>query len=266
MKKIVYFDIDGTIVSDDKNHIILDSTRTAMNKLHENNIYTVINTGRTRFNLNDDIMSLGFDGYICGCGTFIELNNEVLLYKTIDIEECNRIVNLVRDCNAAPLYERKDTFFFDNNTRNLGGMNVLKELYRNQGKDVSNNTDTKNFSFDKFVIWYDEKTNIEKFKKEIEGKFDFIDRGVDNGNNFAEMVPCGYSKGTGIKFFNKKLGIDFENTYAIGDSLNDLPMLEAVKYPMVVGKNSPLNSFGFYNSENFYDNGLSKAFEHFKLI
>lgn len=266
MRKIIYFDIDGTIVSDDDRHIILESTKNAMKKLHENGIYTVINTGRTRFNINEDIDSLGFDGYICGCGTFIEMNNKVLLYKTIPADECMDIVNLVRECNASPLYERKDTFFFDNHTRNLGGLLKLKQLYEKQGKDVSNTTDNENFSFDKFVIWYDEKSDIDSFKKGIEGKFDFIDRGKDVDSFFAEMVPCGYSKGTGIKYMNDLLEINYEDTYAAGDSLNDLPMLQAVKHPIVIGKNSPLVSYNFYNSDDFDDDGLSNAFKHFSLI
>ena len=65
---------------------------------------------------------------------------------------------------------------------------------------------------------------------------------------------------------NDLLEINYEDTYAAGDSLNDLPMLQAVKYPIVIGKNSPLVSYNFYNSDDFDDDGLSNAFKHFSLI
>ena len=49
--------------------------------------------------------------------------------------------------------------------------------------------------FDKFLAWYDEKSDIERFKREIEKDFDFIVR----GDGFCEMTVKGFSKGTGIE-------------------------------------------------------------------
>lgn len=45
------------------------------------------------------------------------------------------------------------------------------------------------------MAWYDEKNDIEQFKREIEKDFDFIVR----GDGFCEMTVKGFSKGTGIE-------------------------------------------------------------------
>lgn len=262
MKKAVFFDIDGTIVSDDSRHVILDSTKSAFKKLHERGIYTAINTGRTYFNVNEDIKQLGFDGFICGCGTHIIYKNKELYYRTIEKEECEYIVRLVRESDAAVLYERRDKFFYDKKTRIIKGLQELTDVYKNQGKDISNETSDDDFSFDKFVIWYDKKTDLEHFKKGIEGRFDFISR----GSGFAELVPCGCSKGKAAEEFAAYLGISRENTYAAGDSLNDLPMIQAVGNSISIGKESELYKYAAYAAGDFYSGGLSEGLEHFGLI
>lgn len=69
-KKMIFFDIDGTILHE-KTRTIPQSTLSAIKKARENGHLAFINTGRTFFNLTDDILGIGFDGYVCGCGTYI---------------------------------------------------------------------------------------------------------------------------------------------------------------------------------------------------
>ena len=46
-KKILFFDIDGTLISETSGEIP-ESTKTALKKAQENGHITIINTGRTR--------------------------------------------------------------------------------------------------------------------------------------------------------------------------------------------------------------------------
>lgn len=48
---------------------------------------------------------------------------------------------------------------------------------------------------------------------------------IDRGNGFYEVVPMGYSKASGMQFLMDHFAIAKEDTIAIGDSTNDLPML-----------------------------------------
>ena len=82
--KAIFFDIDGTLW-DDKFQIP-DSTKEAFKLLKRNGHLTFICTGRTRSYIQDErLLSLGFDGIVAGCGTYIEKDKEIIFYKKIEI-------------------------------------------------------------------------------------------------------------------------------------------------------------------------------------
>ena len=105
------------------------------------------------------------------------------------------------------------------------------EFFVDSGIDTSGRVEDENFGFDKFVIWTNPDSDMELFRQEIGKCFSIIDR----GGGFYENVPLGFSKATGIATILDKLGISIENAYAIGDSTNDLPMLQAVPNSIAMG-------------------------------
>ena len=52
---------------------------------------------------------------------------------------------------------------------------------------------------------------------------------------FLEVESLGVSKWLGIQFVQRKLNILNEDSYAFGDSLNDLDMLENIGNPICMG-------------------------------
>ena len=169
---------------------------------------------------------------------------------------------MIKKADAAPLYERRDKFFYDTASRDIGWIGKLKRLYKEQGKTVTNDAQDEDFSFDKFCIWYDERTDMDFFHREISEGYDFIDR----GEGFAEIVPKDCSKATAMTVIAEKLGIDREDIFAIGDSLNDLPMLKAAGTGICIGKNNLLWKQADYVADELRNDGLAKALEHFGLI
>lgn len=69
-KKVVCFDIDGTL-TDNATQIIPQSAVDAIRELRKNGHMAFINTGRTLVSIEKRIRDIGFDGYICGCGTHV---------------------------------------------------------------------------------------------------------------------------------------------------------------------------------------------------
>lgn len=104
MKKLLFFDIDGTLVDDDGS--IPASTIQAIASARNAGHLTFINTGRTWGNVDPELRAIGFDGFICGCGTEIIYRNQVLFHQQVKPELCASIRELVRSCNATPLYEQ----------------------------------------------------------------------------------------------------------------------------------------------------------------
>ncbi len=262
MRSIIFFDIDGTLVTEDERAIIPQSTREAIRLTREKGNLTFINSGRTAFNISPKVKELGFDGYICGCGTYIEYNDKLLLSSTIEKSECLRIADLMRECNVTPVYEHSKGYFFDDKTPMTDGLKYFMEVFVDSGIDVNGRVEDKNFGFDKFVIWTNPESDMKKFRKEISKSFSIIDR----GNGFYENVPLGYSKATGINKILEKLNIPIEYAYAIGDSMNDLPMLEAVPNSIAMGGAEVIYPYVSYITTPIEENGIYNALKHFGLI
>ena len=119
--------------------------------------------------------------------------------------------------------------------------------------------DDPDFGFDKFVIGYDEKSDLDGFKAGIAPYFQYIDRGY----GFAEMAPLGYSKGTGMKWVLEKHAISKDCCYAIGDSLNDLPMFEEAGTSICMGNGDLLKPHADYVTADLWHDGVYQAMDHF---
>lgn len=262
MRSVIFFDIDGTIVTEDERAVIPDSTREAIRITREKGNLTFINSGRTAFNISPVVKELGFDGYICGCGTYIEYKGEVMLSRTIEQSECRKIAQLMRECNVTPVYEHTNGYFFDEKAPVTDGLKYFMEVFVDSGIDVSGRVEDDNFGFDKFVIWENPKSDMERFNREIGKSFSIIDR----GGGFWENVPLGYSKATGIRCILEKLGIPIERAYAIGDSRNDLPMLEAVPNSIAMGGAEIIYPYVSYITTPIEEDGIANALRHFGLV
>ena len=78
-RKIAFFDIDGTLTSE-INGSIPDSTIQSIRKARANGHLMFINTGRCFQNVEERFRSIGFDGYVCGCGTNIYCDGKEVMH------------------------------------------------------------------------------------------------------------------------------------------------------------------------------------------
>lgn len=261
-RKMIFFDIDGTIITEET-RIIPKKTVKAIKKARENGHLVFINTGRTFFNVTENIRSIGFDGYVCGCGTYIHYNDKPLLSKSIPHETCVKIVKKVRECKIDVLYEGLNAVYFDQTKPAAEGVAIAKEEFASHGFDITKSCDDPDIIFDKFVVWINEESDFDTFYSYITKDFDYIDR----GNNFGEIVPKGHSKATGIKFLQEHFDIPLENCYAIGDSSNDLPMLQYVPNSIAMGNSTPLLfDLVSFVTKDIEDDGIEHALAHYKII
>ncbi len=258
-RKIMFFDIDGTLMEDSASHFVPESTVTALRKAREAGNLLFVNTGRPVINVDADVRVLGFDGYICGCGTYIEIGGKEVFYHSNDRTLCKETAQLVRDCDCAPLYERRDAFFFDPKTRDLPFIRTIRDTFRMQEKNVWRSVDDEDFSFDKFVIAYDDQSNLTRVKAGIAPHFAYIDRGY----GFGEMAPLPFSKQTGMEYVLKYYGMDKSDAYAIGDSLNDLPMFAGAGTSIAMGNGEMLIPHADYVTDDLWHDGISNAMAHF---
>lgn len=259
MQKAMFFDIDGTLMEDTREHFIPESTLHALKLARSAGHLLFVNTGRPLVNVDDDVRRLGFDGYVCGCGTYVEWRGTEIFYRTNPAFLCQETAELVRRCNASPMYERRDVCFFDAGARQLPLIDEIRNIFRAQEKNISRQVCDQDFGFDKFIVAYDEKTDLEQFFRSTKPFFDFIDRGW----GFAEMTPRGLSKKTGMDILLQHCGIARENCYAVGDSLNDKPMFEGAGTSIAMGNGEKLIPFADYVTAPLREDGIYLAMKRF---
>jgi hypothetical protein len=258
---IIFFDIDGTLLNENT-YTVPDSTKEAIKKAQEKGHLVLINTGRPISEIDDCIKELNFDGYICGCGTYIKFRNEELLHKSLGINLSKQVVKKLRECHIDGILEGKNFVYYDVNICSEEVIRI-KERHTKVGFYKGQTFNDPEIDFDKFVIWTNENSDFDSFHKEFESKFDFIHR----GENFYELVPIGFSKASGIKYLIELLNIPYENTYAIGDSTNDLSMLEYVKNSIAMGNSNPiLFDLVSFITKDIEEDGIEYALKHYNII
>lgn len=262
-QKIIFFDIDGTLLSD-MTHLVPESAILALKKAQQNGHLLFINTGRCISNIPPEIQDMNFDGYVCGCGTYINYRGNILLSNSFESNAAKELIATVKECKIDIILEGKEGNYFDTD-ENITH-NVVKMIKQDNIKSKS--CEIKSFfddtiHFDKFVIWINPDSDYPKFYDKYNDSFDFIQRADD----FYEVVPVGYSKASGIQYLLDYLQIDYDDTYALGDSMNDLSMLEYVKYSIAMGNSdSKLFDLVSYVTKDIEEDGVYHALQHFGLI
>lgn len=260
-RKIMFFDIDGTILTQDTAEVpksTIEAIQDARSKGH----LAFINTGRTYFNVDKEIREIGFDGFVCGCGTYVNAQGSVIINVTIEATECSRIIEMLRKHKVDAVLEGLEDVYFDTFIYTEDAR-TLKGRFNEKGYGIEKNWDTKGLEFDKLFIKASDETNIEEFVQDIGDKYDYIDR----GNRFGEIMPKGYSKATGIQKLLEHYSLDIKDAYVFGDSSNDLPMFLYVPNSIAMGQSDDcIYERAAFITKDIKEDGIYHAMKHFKII
>lgn len=89
---------------------------------------------------------------------------------------------------------------------------------------------------------------------------------VQSNACYGEIVNLGVSKAEGLRRLADKLGIAIEDTMAIGDSYNDLPMLQAAGHSVAMGNAVPeVKAVCDYETGRCEDFGFAQAIRELVL-
>ncbi len=259
-RKAVFFDIDGTIWN--LNNEIPESTIKAIRRLRENGHLAFLCSGRSRaFIQAPKLFDIGFDGVVSGCGTMIEYGGQTVFYKKLDVELVANTLHTVRKYGLRPILEGREYLYMDDaefETDNygrklkaeMGGrlLTIAGEWGRWEVSKLSCATDN---------------ADGEKCFSELEAYYDFMIHDVP----VAEFVPKGFHKGTGIAKVCEILGMDMTDTFAFGDSANDIGMLRDAGIGVAMGNGSDaVKEAADYVTDAMMENGIWNACKHFELI
>ncbi len=261
MEKIIFLDIDGTIW--DEKMQIPDSARSSIALLKENGHKVFLCSGRARSNIRSaSLLSLGFDGIIAACGNYIEMDGKIIFQNLISPELVERSICLLKECHMPAVLEGPEHHWIDE--KGFEEDPFVVYLLQEMGKSA---LPLKGYSEEIRINKYSADilpdTDYVRIRRELEAEFDIL----EHEGNVVEFVPKGTSKATGIAWLCNFLNISWENTYAVGDSVNDLDMLNYVAHGIAMGNGSEIaKAAAEYVTTDIHDNGIYNAMKYYHLI
>ncbi len=248
-KKIIFFDVDGTLVTFDQGtERILPSTIEAIRRTRAKGNLVYLCTGRSKAEIYDFIMDIGIDGIIGAGGGFIETQGTMLYHKKVQDECVKHMVDYFE--------KHKFDYYLESNGGLFASHNLKKRLeyllygdFENDPIAMQKKKEGNHF-IDSLIEGEDmyrndinkacflENKNIpfERITKQFEKEFTIIHCTVPAfGENSGELTVPNIHKANAIKILIDHLGIDQKNTYAFGDGLNDIEMLEYCQVGIAMG-------------------------------
>ena len=231
-KYLVCIDLDSTFLNNERE--ISEYSKAYVKKFVEKGNYFIINTGRPHQGAIQYLKALGIhQPMIVNNGSAIveydENYEKVISYHTfsMDIELVKDFYNEVKDyINSCAITSIFDFYSIDMSKCPFFVIHPNKHISFHEG-DISSllNTTpirTEYYVKEEHLEIFKQILNKEKYKE----NFDYIYwGGWDNIYSFEIFSPLG-TKGQAMEFLAKKLGVSQQNTFAFGDQLNDIPMIE----------------------------------------
>ena len=279
MNKIIFLDVDGTIV-DYENHIP-DSARQAIRKARENGHLVYVCTGRSKAEMPDNIWNIGFDGMIGGNGSYVEHKGQVLLHQLIPYETAKRVVDWLEERRLEFYLESNNGLFASRNFREVARPTLRTyALGKGASEDQVLHMEAEDALHGLIYggnLYRDDLNKISfilhSYQDHLDSKEAFPELKAGTWGGRGEEALFG---DLGVKDINKAHAVDVILHYlhadridsiAVGDAKVDIPMLQACQVGVAMGNGGPeILAVADLITDDVGQDGLFKAFEKLDLL
>ncbi|UOY91288.1 Cof-type HAD-IIB family hydrolase [Ectobacillus sp. JY-23] len=264
--KMIVLDLDDTLLRDD--HTISPRTKEALMKAQEAGVKVVLASGRPTYAMLDIAKELRLEEFgsfilsfngakIINCHT-----NEELFSSTLSPEMVNRLYNISR---------REDLFM-----HTYVGDAIVTEAnnqYTEIEADITGLPITEIYSLPEAVtepvvkvLMMEDPERLAIAEKKLQEELQDELSVMRSKPFFLEFTEAGVTKGTSLNHLIQELGITREEVIAVGDSYNDLAMIEFAGLGVAMG-NAPadIKERANYVTDTNMNDGVAKVVETFIL-
>lgn len=258
---VLFFDIDGTIVDEDT-QIIPESTVRSIAALAAAGHTPIINTGRPHSHIDPRVRNMAFAGWICSGGMEVYADGKWLQKYRISEEVRKVVIDAVRACKMQVIYEAVGGFLLDGEYSGNDRVALESQRIIDRGcfaKQLEGSTE----EIIKFVTFDEPDSQHTEFVEKMSPYFTCIER----GGGMVEYVEKGCSKASGVQMLLQHLGADPRDTFAFGDSTNDVSMFRAVGHSVCMGSGmEEAKTQAEFVTAKLLDDGIEKGLRHYGLI
>lgn len=255
--KIVFFDIDGTLLDHDKK--LPSATKSAVKQLQENGVFVAIATGRSPFMFEPLRKELNIDTFVSFNGQYVVFENEVIYRNPLNRLEIKKLHEAARFYNQTPIVFMNDREMKSSVANNQRVGEALKSL-------KFPHPDVKVDFYEQSDIYQALLFCTEEEEKPFTTQHDQF-RFIRWHEYSTDVLPRGGSKAEGIKILMDRIGFQLEEVYAFGDGLNDIEMLQAVGHGVAMGNAAQIvKEHADYVTKDVADEGIYYGLKQLKLI
>lgn len=272
--KLVCIDMDGTLLN--SKHEVSEENKRALKAAIDKGVHIAIATGRVfpSARIYGNIIGVNAP-LICSNGSYIkDKNSEEIIFKsTLDKETYNKICDIIKKHGFLAYVDSTDGLISDIEVPSDDSHRLMNSWVDEKEQikfykydDLKDAYDEHSDNILKFIIIRQENgESIESAKEEFEA-LEGVDLVYASWGGCIEIMKEGTSKGSAVKALADKLGIKKEEVICIGDSGNDISMLEEAGLAVVMG-NAPdfIKEYGDYITDTNENNGVAKVIEKFIL-
>ena len=264
MMKAGFFDIDGTLINVMRQQTqITAPTRAALQRLRAAGCKTFIASGRPKAYLDPELLDASlFDGYVLMNGALVLYEGKTLYHQPLPKADVKAITELCEQRGVEYILEGAEHTYL---RRDFLGFEAFY-----QSIDVDTDFFVRDFDVDALDI----------------GKMEFYSTEPMGGGLFTELLAWpgltgvmdpyhkknlelyakDITKGSGILHALESLGIPVAESFAFGDGVNDIEMMQTVGLSIAMGNAQPqVKEIARETVPSVDDDGVAWGIEHLIL-
>lgn len=254
--KLVFFDIDGTLIPFGKNEIS-ESTKKALNQLRKNGVKIFVATGKSLAQLSaTKVVDVQFDGYLTLNGQLCyDQDYNLFFANPIDPKEME-VLEKIFDAKRIPFSLVGEFSRY---------INYINEVVID--RQTATNSAVPNVDKYKGEKIYQITAYVSPRERQLlESTLDMC-KITSWAPDAVDIIAKDGGKMNAISKIIELNGVDVSETMAFGDAENDLMMVSNAGIGVAMGNGSDkLKEVANYVTDNVENDGIEKALKHFELI
>ncbi len=270
--KYVFIDIDGTLLSHEIG--LPKSALEALAEARRNGHKLFINTGRVLSAVDEEILSMDFDGFIFAAGGHIVIENETIYQNNLSTEQLNHLFDVLNLQDVGIVWEGPDKSFYNRlalqyfrqrlERKSDLPPQVQRHLVQENMVSPLSELDLNNEKINKLSVFFQTLEQLHDLREALPEEYHLI---AYEGNLSGEIIQKGIHKFFAVEKVLNHYQADISQSIALGDSMNDFEMVKYSGTGIAMGNGDELlKEVADYTTFSVNDKGFYHAFKKFGLI